>query len=366
MRRVRLTQTLIQKAEPREARYTLYDETPGLMLRVEPSGNKIYYIDYSRDGKRSSKKLGSADILTVAQAREATKEFLARVALGEDVGKKKDSATLREIIDAHYAPWVLANRKSGEYSLRILRNAFTEWFDIPTQNITIISIEKWSLGRKARAATLNRQTAVLKAVLNWAVKRDIIEVNPLIRLEQLQQSDSISKVRYLSPEERGRLMTALDECSDYLSAMVIISLHTGIRQGALFSLLWSDVDLDKKILTLRDEDAKNNKLNYVPINNAALQAFVGLDRKSSLVFPSPKTGDKIDNCRKAWRKLLEIADIKNFRWHDMRHDFASQLVMKGVDLNTVRELLGHSDIKMTLRYAHLAPGVKAKAVAVLE
>jgi site-specific recombinase XerD len=83
---------------------------------------------------------------------------------------------------------------------------------------------------------------------------------------------------------------------------------------------------------------------------------------SSLVFPSPKTGERMDNCRKAWRNLKERAEIKNFRWHDMRHDFASQLVMDGVDLNTVRELMGHSDMKMTLRYAHLAPSVKSRAV----
>ena len=74
---------------------------------------------------------------------------------------------------------------------------------------------------------------------------------------------------------------------------------------------------------------------------------------------------EMDNCKSAWVKLLQDAGIKNFRWHDMRHDFASQLIMRGVDLNTVRELMGHADMKMTLRYAHLAPQVKRAAVAFL-
>jgi integrase len=84
-----------------------------------------------------------------------------------------------------------------------------------------------------------------------------------------------------------------------------------------------------------------------------------------LIFPSPKTGAILNNVKKAWAGVLKAADIKNFRWHDMRHDFASQLVMKGTDLNTVRELLGHADIKTTLIYAHLAPKVKRAAVDLL-
>jgi integrase len=90
------------------------------------------------------------------------------------------------------------------------------------------------------------------------------------------------------------------------------------------------------------------------------------DVEDALVFPSPKTGKKMDNCKSAWAALLKNAEIKSFRWHDMRHDFASQLVMSGVDLNTVRELLGHADLKMTLRYAHLAPENKMQAVKVLD
>jgi site-specific recombinase XerD len=84
-----------------------------------------------------------------------------------------------------------------------------------------------------------------------------------------------------------------------------------------------------------------------------------------LVFANPDTGKPFDNVNKAWDGILSLAKIDKFRWHDMRHHFASKLVMKGVDLNTVRELLGHADIKMTLRYAHLVPEHKVNAVAKL-
>jgi site-specific recombinase XerD len=87
---------------------------------------------------------------------------------------------------------------------------------------------------------------------------------------------------------------------------------------------------------------------------------------NNLVFSSSKTGKKMGNCRTSWESLLKRAQIKDFRWHDMRHDFASHLLMEGVDLNTVRELLGHADMKMTLRYAHLAPAAKMRAVELLE
>jgi integrase len=153
--------------------------------------------------------------------------------------------------------------------------------------------------------------------------------------------------------------------------MIIVSLNTGIRQGSLFRLRWSDIDFQEGILTVRAVNAKNEKTVHIPMNETLTCTLMKWKEQTAgdgekLVFPSPKSGKIMDNCKSAWAKLLKDADISNFRWHDMRHDFASHLVMNGVDLNTVRELMGHSDLKMTLRYAHLAPAVKMKAVETLD
>jgi integrase len=264
-------------------------------------------------------------------------------------------------------------------------------------DIAPADIERWRVERikTAKAATINKDLSALKAAINWGVKRGLLDVHPLARLERLQERDSKTIVRYLLPEEKARLMVALDEhaealkrgreshnewldergrelmpdVADYLKPMVIISLNTGIRRGSLFGLLWSDVDFEGRVLTLRGEEGKSGKINRVPLNDAAFRAFHewrGRLTGDGLVFPSPKTGKRLGDCKTAWKTLMRKANIENFRWHDMRHDFASQLVMKGVDLNTVRELMGHADLKMTLRYAHLAPEAKARAVAALD
>jgi integrase len=118
-------------------------------------------------------------------------------------------------------------------------------------------------------------------------------------------------------------------------------------------------------LTIEGELAKSGKTRHIPLNKEALHTlqswYQQCSTHSNLVF-SNKLGNSLKNTKKTWMGLLKNAGIQNFRWHDMRHHFASRLVMAEVDLNTVRELLDHSDIKMTLRYAHLAPEHKAQAV----
>jgi site-specific recombinase XerD len=215
----------------------------------------------------------------------------------------------------------------------------------------------------------------------------LIDANPLQRLGKLKESDSKNIVRFLSSEERNSLEASLiarekslqrengnrerGEFWDYLRPAVLLSLNTGIRRNTLFNLVWADVDFSTQTLSLRGEISKNGKTARVPLNNDAVDILSSWRSQSvhakenDLIFPSPKTGEQLHNARRSWEAILRNAGIENFRWHDMRHDFASQLVMRGVDLTVVCELMNHSNIKLTMRYAHLAPKQKLDAVQAL-
>ena len=149
---------------------------------------------------------------------------------------------------------------------------------------------------------------------------------------------------------------------------MLLSLHTGMRRGELFALTWQSVDLQASRITVHGATAKSGRTRHLPLNSEALAVLRGWHDQSAntigLVFPG-KNGAAFNNVRRSWEGALKAAKITRFRWHDLRHTFASKLVMAGVDLNTVRELLGHSDYAMTQRYAHLAPEHKAAAVAKL-
>lgn len=384
MANIKLTQAEVNKAQATGKRYSIRDtEIQGLLLRVGVSGDKVFYVDYyDSRGKRTMRKIGRADTLSISQARDAAKELLAKAALGLEVGTKREKRTkgqtLGEFLEELYIPWVLDNRKSGKATVQMLRRSFKCFYDVEVDKLTQMDLEKWQIDRvkENKEASVNRVMTTIKAALNWGVKRGILKENPLTHMERLKETTSPGRVRYLSDEERTRLLDALERhdkrTGDHIKPMVMIALNTGMRRGSLFGLVWGDVDFDQNTIRLRAEEAKSGKQNYIPMNKTVREILTDWKKRSkstassSLVFPSPKTGGRIDNCNSSWESLMRTAQIENFRWHDMRHDFASRLVMSGVDLNTVRELLGHADLKMTLRYAHLAPAAKQKAVDALD
>ena len=317
--------------------------------------------------------------------------------------------TLKQLTTDHYSSWVLDNRKTGRETLGMIVSSFGEFMDLPVEEISLLKIEQWRIERRkqrnTKGASLNRYTTALKALLNWAVKRNILESNPISKLESFSEKDSGKKNRFLTVEERERLFMALDArenrirqerdnhniwlqernlplmpdlkdapFADYFKPMILLCLNTGARRNAIFSLCWEDIDFKGRRTRLRadaakppDADDQFVSMNKTVYDTLSLWKQQCLDTSpSALVFPSPKTKRKLNNCGSAWKNLLKEANIQDFRWHDMRHDFASQLVMNGIDLNTVRDLMGHEDIKMTLRYAHLAPQVTQRAVETLD
>lgn len=398
----RTIQTLAPTSTPYDVRDT---ELSGFLLRVLPTGQMNYFCDFRRpDGRRTRLKLGDTRVLTPAQARDEALKVLGDLARGQDPVAARRAArqdTLETFIGKHYAPWAKAHRKTGEEAVNRALTTFKEFKNSRLSDISPWKFEKWRASRLksgTKATTINREAAILKVILQKAVEWECIESNPLAAVRPLK-TDSAAKVRYLSPEEELALRSSLDrreariredrrshnvwcldrgyrpfpsldksQFGDHLKPMVLISLNTGIRRGELFNLKWEDIDFQRRTLTVVGATAKSGKTRHIPLNREALETLTAWraqsEPESELVFVG-RTG-RFDNTRTSWEGVLSDAKISVFRWHDMRHHFASMLVMRGVDLNTVRELLGHADLKMTLRYAHLAPQVKAAAVAKLD
>lgn len=411
--KAKLTIRTVQGLQPGEKPFEVFDtEIKGFLLRVEPTGSMTYYLAYNLDGKRRRFKIGRAsDALKPEQARDIAKVKAGLVANGEDpqeqrLQKRKEHATakvktLGGFIEHKYQPWVLAERKDANATLKRLEACFAFLNGRPLKEITAWDIQKWRAEQqKAGKAktTLNRDVTALRAVLSKAIEWGDLEHHPLRKLKQIKVDDD-SRVRYLTTEEEKRLLTALnqreekiragrtsgnewrkqrglpplpeipaDGFADHLKPIVLLALNTGLRRGELFHLTWGKVNLMLKSVTVEGEKAKSGKTRHVPLNSTALATLNRWQKQTGsdgLVFPGQDKDGKeqpLSNIQTAWENVVLAAKLENFHFHDLRHDFASKLVMAGVDLNTVRELLGHKDMKMTLRYAHLAPEHKAAAV----
>lgn len=377
-------------------------ELKGFVLRLRATGRHVYGVALRRGAFTT---LGGSDTLTAGKARLKAREDLAQRDLSEDgtsdrARRKAASMTLGAFLTDHYEPWARAHLKTAPETLVRLRVNFADSLGSRIADLAPFAIERWRTARlKAGRAksTVNRDVVALKAAISKAVTWGHLRSHPLAAVKPYRV-DSGGVIRYLSPAEEKRLLTALldrdterrtaresanlwrrergyterDQMpayTDHVTPLVTLALHTGLRRGELFGLRWRDVDLGRAMATVRGEGAKSGHTRHVPLNTtavAALQAWLGdaTPAGSALVFTGTD-GEPLTDVKKAWANLVKRATLKDFRFHDLRHTFASKLVTAGVDLNTVRELLGHGDIKMTLRYAHLAPETKAAAVAKL-
>jgi integrase len=412
----KLTNKLIPNLIAEDSTYKVWDtEITGFFLRVASSGTKTYCLNYRFEGLGRDYTLGRHGNITLTIARELAKTALGEVAKGTDIQSKKKQLkernqslkyeTLGGFITHKYTNWVTTERKTGDDTLKIIKRDFSYLYKKSMNSISAWDLTKWRTdklkgekGKPLTRATVNRRLSALKAVFSKAVEWGVIAQNPLASLKPLKL-ESDQRIRYLSTVEEKRLRKALDtrqntivkdrkkanqwrEIRDYellpnlsnnvfvdhIKPMTLLALNTGMRRGEIFQLRWENVDLNGKTLTVVASSAKSGKTRHIPLNDEALGAMIHWSNQTSangLVFPSSVTGKEFNNIKKAWKSLLTLAEVEDFRFHDLRHHFASKLVMGGVDLNTVRELLGHSSIDMTLRYAHLAPEHKANAVAVL-
>jgi len=387
----------------------------GFHARISPKGKIAYYFFYRIQNKQVNFKLGDHGDITPAQARDMAKAKAGDVANGIDVHKAKQEATkqrelekltkLEAFLDDRYIQWLeTRNAKTAQRIVKSIKTRFNDFLDIQLAEIDAWKVEKWRNERrkqKVKPATINNNVNSLKGVLSRAVEWGVIPSHDLHKVKALKTDNTI--VRYLSIDEEKRLRSALAhrseklklerqsgnafrqlrgyellpdlsrcEFPDHIAPIVILAMNTGLRKGELLSLTWSRVNLENDFITINADNAKSGKSRHIPLNKEAKAVLTNWQKdvvtlKSQQPIPNSfvfqgEEDQPITDIKKAWVNLLKQAAINNFRFHDLRHHFASKLVMAGVDLNTVRELLGHGNLDMTLRYAHLAPEHKAAAV----
>ncbi len=307
------------------------------------------------------------------------------------------SGDLRQFIETYYMPWAMANRpRSASASLARIKRCFQIWYSWDLASISAAQIESWKSQRLRagiRPATVLRDLAALSAVLSHAVRIERLPDNPMRRVEK-PRLDRTPSVRFLDPAEEAHLRSALENrdvklraardsangwrrqrhratfprllhFGDHMTAAVILSLNTGLRRGELLALRWRDVNYRQSVLSIQASSAKTGQTRHVPLNLEAIAILKRWQEQNSEASDMDRIFAVTTSFKTAWAGILKAAEIKRFRWHDLRHHFASRLVQANVNLNTVRELLGHGSLAMTLRYAHLGPDQKRNAVALL-
>ncbi len=318
-----------------------------------------YYIDYYVYGRRKREKIGPSRAL----AETVLKKRKVEIAEGKYLDIKREKKLRFDDFAIQYLNmYCKTNHKNWQRTdasnIRLLKKHFSGKY---LHEITSKDIEQYKADRlnEVTPSTVNRGLACLKSMYNRAIEWELAESNPALRVKLLRENNK--RMRFLEKEEIARLLT---NCKPRLKFIVIVALNTGMRKSEILNLKWQDYDFNRGLLYLRN--TKSGEKREVPVNEQVKNALVSIPKnpKSDYIF-SNKDGKPCQSVRKAFYNALRKAKITEFRFHDLRHTFASHLVQSGIDLNTVRELLGHASLKMTIRYAHLSPNHKKQAVDIL-
>ncbi|MEE9271593.1 MAG: tyrosine-type recombinase/integrase [Candidatus Krumholzibacteria bacterium] len=327
----------------------------GIFVRGSKGGPR-YGISYKLGGQRVRETIGP----TLAIARKALNIRKAEIAQGRLGLLPKKQAPLFSEFTEQYLEHAKANKKSWQTDVYLIRKLSPSFGKKRLSEITSWNVEQHKARRKEEVspATVNRELSLLRRMFNLAIQWGLADKNPTAGVRKFREDER--PLRILSAEEEAQL---LEQLPQHLRDITEFAINTGMRRGEILSLRWDQVDMREKMLAV--ERGKTGTVSYVPANKkvvAVLRRRQAID--SDYVFTW--NGESIERFDKTWQKALKAAGIPKVRFHDLRHAFATRLLRAGEDITTVRELLGHSSINMTLRYTHTSPERKRAAVERLE
>jgi integrase len=328
----------------------------GLFVRKNRNGTLTYGISYVYNGTLIREMIGPH--LTLArQVLQTRKSEIAQDRF--KIPKKRRAPTFEAVCDRYMEHAKKSKRswRRDEDTLKVARAFFKKK---RIDEVTPWDLERFKATRVEHVSksTVNRDIAVLKRLFNLAVDWGLLQKNPLRKVAHYRIEEKLMRV--LTHEEERKLVEA---AAPHFKPVIVVAINTAMRRGELLDLQWEQVDLVTGTITVRH--SKNGRVRHVPLNRTAQEALLSI--------PEPHTGHvfryrgaPIQDTKTAFLKAVKRAGISPCRFHDLRHTAATRLVLAGVDLATVKELLGHASISTTMRYAHPSPPHKREAVARLE
>lgn len=385
----RLTDQIVRKAlPPLRGQAVLWDDDlKGFGLRVTPRGAKAFVLDYRAHGRQRRITIGSFPDWSVAAAREEAKKLKREVDIGNDpmAERHEDRAafTMNELWEkyqqehlAQKSPRSQADERSMWEQIILPRFGTEKAMFITTEHIDALHRDITEIRKTPVRA--NRVIEVLRKAFNLAMRWKIIKENPVVGVRRNPEE---RRNRYLNKKEIAALVTALNEHKEHDSANAIkLLMLTGARKSEVLGATWEMFDLENGIWTKPSSHTKQRKLHRVPLSAPALRLLQEIKEESASVYVFPGAdGKPLQDVKRTWSAvckkagLLEPAPKKdrkgrvmkdkngapimemvpNVRLHDLRHSFASILVSGGASLPLIGQMLGHTQVSTTQRYAHL-------------
>ena len=329
------------------------------------AGSPFYWYKFASDGKNVYGSTGATDFKVAQQVYITERnKYIQRKASGKLAPLK-----LRDLLATYLKDYARVNKSSFARDESVVEHLNGFFGEKQAADITPRDLERYKAtrretvhaGKTISGATVNRELAILKTAFNKAIEWGLLETNPVEKVKFFSERDR-ARIRYLSADEKTKLLAAV---TPELRRFIIIALKTGMRFGEILALKWKDIDANANQLVIRK--SKSGRMRFVPLHPDVSEALDAMPRRGDHIFSDAKGGRYSRSCwiRTQFETALEQAGIQDFHIHDLRHTFASELVMKGADLKTVSELLGHGSTRMTERYSHLSPHHKSLAVNLL-
>ncbi len=318
-----------------------------------------WYIDYYLPSGLRKREVVNIKGVDPAQInREDAKKALsirkAEMAQGKfDIMQTKKPIPLKQLCDEYFTLHSKENKRSWKRDRTTIKHFLEAFGDKNIGQLSSFLITGYRNDRSKLVckSTVNRELDTIRNMFNKAVEWEYIDKSPYTGVEKYKVNNT--NLRILSI---GEFKSLIQVSSEALKPILLMAVNTGMRVSEILNLMWNDINLEKDYILVRD--SKNYESRYIPIHQELKKVLVNLkdNSETDYVFEGRKS------IRKQWQKALKLSGIEHCRFHDLRHTFASNLVMNGVDLVTVSQLMGHKDLTMTKRYSHPTPEHKKQAI----